>query len=271
MPISTVLIRLSFVLVAIVAAATALDSPASEQVRATPQAAVRTVLTSASVSLPAASESLPAPAPLSEILLRQAPGLHSEALELAFRAVESAASEGLVARRTLLTVIDYSIPSTEPRLFVFDVERRVLLFRELVAHGKNSGENLTTRFSNTEGSLATSLGLFVTEGTYMGGNGYSLRLNGLDRGFNDQAMSRAIVMHGAPYVNASMAKKFGRLGRSWGCPAVSPKVAKKLIDTLKHGSPVFAYYPDPKWLQSSPLLNAAGSGGATSDRELAIR
>lgn len=208
---------------------------------------------------------------LPEILLRQAPELHSEALELAFRAVESAARKGLVARPELLTVIDYSLPSTQPRLFVFDVEQRVLLFRELVAHGKNSGENLTTRFSNRESSLATSLGLFVTEGTYMGANGYSLRLNGLERGFNDHAMSRAIVMHGAPYVSASMAKKFGRIGRSWGCPAVSPKVAKKLIDTLKDGSPIFAYYPDPEWLRASQSASAEGSGGATFDRKLAVR
>lgn len=265
MPISKVLIRLSFVLVAFVAAATASDTPASERVSVTPQSASRTIPASA-------SKSLPAPASVPEILLRQAPGLHAEALELAFRAVESASREGLVGRRELLTVIDYSLPSTEPRLFVFDVERRVLLFRELVAHGKNSGENLTTRYSNKEGSLATSLGLFVTEGTYMGGNGYSLRLNGLDRGFNDQAMSRAIVMHGAPYVSKSMAKKLGRLGRSWGCPAVSTQVAKKLIDTLKDGSPIFAYYPDKEWLQASRLLNqAGGSGGASFDRELASR
>jgi len=105
----------------------------------------------------------------------------------------------------------------------------------------------------------------------MGGNGYSLRLNGLDRGFNDRAMSRAIVMHGAPYVSESLAKKFGRLGRSWGCPAVSPRVAKRLIDTLKDGSPIFAYYPDKEWLQASRLLNSAGSGGATFDREPASR
>lgn len=264
LPISTGLSRLSFVLVALVATATASDSPASERVSVAPQSASRTILAPA-------SKRLPAPQTLPEILLRQAPGLHAEALELAFRAVDTAARQGLVGRPELLTVIDYSLPSTVPRLFVFDVQRRVLLFRELVAHGKNSGENLTTRYSNKEGSLATSLGLFVTEGTYMGGNGYSLRLNGLDRGFNDQAMSRAIVMHGAPYVSKSVAKKLGRIGRSWGCPAVSTKVAKKLIDTLKNGSPIFAYYPDPKWLQASQLLNTEGSGGATFDRELASR
>lgn len=265
MPISTVLVRLSFVLVSLLAAVTASSSPAGKHVGATPRPASRAIVASA-------SESRPAPESLPAVLLRQAPGLHAEALALAFRAVESAARMGLVARPELLTVIDYSLPSTAPRLFVFDVEHRVLLFRELVAHGKNSGENLPTRFSNEERSLATSLGLFVTEETYMGGNGYSLRLNGLDRGFNDHAMSRAIVMHGAPYVSESLAKKFGRLGRSWGCPAVSPHVAKRLIDTLKNGSPIFAYYPDKEWLQASRLLNSGGSSGSASfDRELASR
>jgi hypothetical protein len=264
MPISAVLIRCSFVLVALVSASTASASSAGSHPSATSRPASKTTLAPASTSRPA-------PASLPAVLLRQAPGLHPEALALAFRAVESAARMGMVARPELLTVIDYSLPSTAPRLFVFDLERRVLLFRELVAHGKNSGENLTTRFSNEERSLATSLGLFVTEGTYIGGNGYSLRLNGLDRGFNDRAMSRAIVMHGAPYVSESMAKKFGRLGRSWGCPAVSPKVAKRLIDTLKDGSPIFAYYPDPQWLQASRLLNGEGSGGTMLDREPASR
>jgi hypothetical protein len=187
-------------------------------------------------------------------LLEQAPGLHAEALKLALKAADTAAKQGLVSRPELLTVIDYSLPSTEPRLFVFDVVQRRLLFRELVAHGKNSGENFTTRFSNREGSLATSLGLFVTSGTYMGGNGYSLRLKGLDEGFNDQAWARYIVMHGAPYVSEATARTLGRIGRSWGCPAVPAKVAKKLIDTVKGGSAVFAYYPDQSWLSRSRFL-----------------
>ncbi|HVT43643.1 MAG TPA: murein L,D-transpeptidase catalytic domain family protein [Thermoanaerobaculia bacterium] len=188
-------------------------------------------------------------------LLRQAPGLNAEPLRLALRAADKAGREGLVPRRELLTVIDYSLPSTKPRLFVFNVAQRKLLFRELVAHGKNSGENMTMRFSNQPNSLATSLGLFVTGGTYHGGNGYSMRLRGLDRGFNDHAFSRYIVMHGASYVSEATARALGRIGRSWGCPAVPAGVAKKIIDTVKDGSPIFAYYPDANWLQRSRFIN----------------
>ncbi len=130
-----------------------------------------------------------------------------------------------------------------------------MLFQELVAHGKNSGDNLTTRFSNMADSLQTSLGLFSTDDTYLGANGYSLRLEGLEPDVNDRARARAIVMHGAPYVNAETARKLGRLGRSWGCPAVSLESARRLIDTVKGGTPVFAYYPDKAWLAGSRFLN----------------
>ncbi|HEX7808531.1 MAG TPA: murein L,D-transpeptidase catalytic domain family protein, partial [Thermoanaerobaculia bacterium] len=131
---------------------------------------------------------------------------------------------------------------------------RKLLFRELVAHGKNSGGNLANFFSNSPGSLATSLGLFVTADTYVGSNGYSLRLKGLEEGINDMAMDRAIVMHGAPYVSRAAIRALGRLGRSWGCPAVRSEVARKIIDTVRGGSPVFAYYPDKNWLSSSSFV-----------------
>jgi hypothetical protein len=176
-------------------------------------------------------------------LLKQAPGLHAEALRSALAAVHRAILGGQVSRRNLLTVIDYSLPSTEPRLFVFDLAARKLLFRELVAHGKNSGNDKTTYFSNSPGSLASSLGLFVTADTYFGSNGYSMRLRGLDEGLNDMAWDRAIVMHGATYVSRAAIKALGRLGRSWGCPAVRKEVAAKLIDTLRDGSPLFAWYP----------------------------
>ncbi|HUP48132.1 MAG TPA: murein L,D-transpeptidase catalytic domain family protein [Thermoanaerobaculia bacterium] len=188
-------------------------------------------------------------------LAAQAPGLRPDVLRLAIDASACAAQRGLVKRRELLTVIDYSIASTEPRLFVFDLGARELLFRELVAHGKNSGGNLPTSFSNVHGSLATSLGLFVTAGTYVGRNGYSLRLRGLEKGVNDKAWDRAIVMHGAPYVSSMAIKALGRLGRSWGCPAVRSDVARKLINTIRGGSPIFAYYPDREWLASSRFLS----------------
>jgi hypothetical protein len=184
-------------------------------------------------------------------LVRQAPGLRREVLRLAMEASACAAQRGFVRRDDLLTVIDYSIASTEPRLFVFDMGRKKLLFRELVAHGKNSGGNFASNFSNEHGSLTTSLGLFVTADTYVGSNGYSLRLRGLERGVNDNAWDRAIVMHGAHYVSSMAIKALGRLGRSWGCPAVRSEIARTLINTIRGGTPVFAYYPDRNWLQTS--------------------
>jgi hypothetical protein len=214
----------------------------------------------------AASAVSGAPAASSEssvsALAAKAPGLRPHVLQLALDASRTAASRGLVTRTDLLTVIDYSIPSSEPRLFVFDLDSRKLLFRELVAHGKNSGGNRTTEFSNRHGSLQTSLGLFSTAGTYVGGNGYSLRLRGLEKGVNDEAWDRLIVMHGAPYVSASTVKALGRLGRSWGCPAVRPAVARELIDTIRGGSAVFAYYPDREWLEASAFLPKTASAGA---------
>lgn len=187
-------------------------------------------------------------------LVKQAPGLRSEVLRLALDASNCAAERGLLKRRELITVIDYSIPSTEPRLFTFDLAARKLLFRELVAHGKNSGGNVPRIFSNTHGSLATSLGLFVTAGTYIGSNGYSLRLRGLEKGVNDNAWDRAIVMHGAHYVSSIAVRALGRLGRSWGCPAVRSEISRKLIDTIRGGSAIFAYYPDRDWLAKSRFI-----------------
>ncbi len=201
----------------------------------------------------------PSDSSLIRSLLRQAPGLRSNVLRLALDAASQAAEEGLVTRRNLLTVIDYSLPSTEPRLFVFDLAARKLLFRELVAHGRNSGDNTATHFSNDPGSLASSVGLFVTDQPYMGGNGYSLRLKGLEEGVNDMAWSRMIVLHGAAYVSKAAINALGRLGRSWGCPAVRPEIAQKLIDKIRGGSAIFAYYPEQSWLSSSAFVHAAAS------------
>ena len=193
---------------------------------------------------------------LTKALLRQAPGLRGEVLRLALDATHRAAAQGLVKRSDLLTVIDYSLPSSQPRLFVFDLAARKLLFRELVAHGKSSGDDRATYFSNSPGSLATSLGLFVTADTYVGSNGYSLRLKGLEEGINDMAWDRAIVMHGASYVSRAAISALGRLGRSWGCPAVRTEIARKLINTLRGGTPIFAYYPERSWLERSSFVRA---------------
>ena len=150
-----------------------------------------------------------------------------------------------------LAVIDYSRPSTEKRLWVFDVAGDALLFNEHVAHGSGTGDNIAKRFSNEDGSHATSLGLFRTAETYQGGNGYSLRMDGLDPGFNDHARSRAIVMHGAWYANPELIRTQGRLGRSQGCPALREDVAKVVIDALKQRQLLFAYADDAPWLERS--------------------
>jgi hypothetical protein len=186
-------------------------------------------------------------------------GIDADVLKLAFTASRCAARSGAVSDPSTLTIIDYSKPSTEPRLWVLDLRARELLYHELVAHGQGSGDNYATRFSNRADSHQTSLGLFVTEGTYVGRNGYSLRLDGLDRGFNDRARERAIVMHGAPYVNATISKSLGRLGRSHGCPAVRDAVARELIDRVKGGGLLFAYYPDEQWLNNSRYLVDCGA------------
>jgi hypothetical protein len=221
----------------------------------------RSILAFALIGLPGtamvASAATPGPfssTPLLPALLRQAPGLRSEVLRLALDAAGVATKRGQVKRNNLLTVIDYSLPSSQPRLFIFDLAERRLLFRELVAHGKNSGGDVASAFSNSPGSLETSLGLFVTADTYVGGNGYSLRLKGLEEGVNDMAWDRAIVMHGAYYVSREAIRVLGRLGRSWGCPAVRAEIAQKIIDTIRGGSAVFAYYPDKRWLTTSAYL-----------------
>jgi len=204
--------------------------------------------------------------PMVERLIAAAPAANPDVIKLATRAADCARRQGLLDGFHHLAVIDYSLPSTQPRMWVFDVERGRLLFQELVAHGRNTGERVAQHFSNIEGSKMSSLGLFQTAETYYGSNGYSLRLRGLDAGFNDNALSRAIVMHGAPYVSEAIAERLGRLGRSWGCPAVRPEVARTVIDTLKGGALLFAYYPDRKWLSESPMLRC---GDARPERTVA--
>lgn len=187
---------------------------------------------------------------LADTLTRLAPKASPEVLELAAEAL-SCADPG--AER--LAVIDYSLPSSEPRLWVFDLARERLLFEELVSHGRGSGDALATAFSNTPESHQSSLGLFRTMNTYHGRNGYSLRLEGLEPGVNHLAYERAIVMHGADYVSESFIEQTGRLGRSLGCPAVRQAVTAPLIDSLKEEQYLFAYYPDPEWLASSAYLD----------------
>ena len=181
-----------------------------------------------------------------------APTLNQDVLAKAISALDCAAAER--SDDTRLAVIDYSLPSTEPRMWVFDLAQRALLFNELVAHGRATGNKFSTKFSNTPGSHQSSIGLFRTLYTYTGRNGYSLRMEGLEPSFNSRAYDRAIVIHGAPYVSEKFIEKTGRIGRSHGCPAVASEKAKPLIDTIKEGHYVFSWYPDPDYVAQSRLL-----------------
>jgi hypothetical protein len=185
----------------------------------------------------------------------------------ALKARACAIARGLADPAAHLAVIDFGRPSTEPRLWVFDVVGGRLLFAEHVAHGRGSGEDMAKSFSNIEGSHQSSLGLFLTAESYVGANGYSLRLDGLEPGLNDRARERAIVVHGAAYVDPLQALRQGRLGRSFGCPAVRPAIARPLIDTLREGQLLFAYHPDTDWRRQSRLLDcdAARAEAARSD------
>jgi hypothetical protein len=156
--------------------------------------------------------------------------------------------------KPILTIVDFSKPSTEKRLFVIDMQSGKVLVHSLVAHGRNSGEKVATQFSNSDASHQSSLGFYITGNTYNGGNGYSLKLKGMEAGFNDKAEQRAIVMHGADYVSESAIKNLGRLGRSWGCPAVSQQEHKMIIDLIKQGSCLFVYAPQQQYISSSTLL-----------------
>ena len=206
---------------------------------------------------PPAAPAAPFAAPVSPLqrLLGQARGLDPAVLQLALDAQQCAIARGVAKASRRMAVIDYSLPSTQRRMWVFDLDAATLLFAEYVAHGKGSGENMATRFSNREGSLQSSLGLFTAAETYDGENGYSLRMDGLEPGVNDRARERLLVMHGADYVDPQQAVRQGRLGRSWGCPALRRAVAHQVIDSLKDGQTVFAYYPDRQWLDRSRLLD----------------
>jgi L,D-transpeptidase catalytic domain len=204
-----------------------------------------------------ASGSLPAQSDLEQSLIQQAPKINPEILDLALRSYVHAEQEGLVDRKGILTIIDYSRLSSEKRLWTFDLQSRRMLFEDLVAHGKNSGENKTVAVSNAFESRMSSVGVYKTGEPYIGKNGYSLRLIGLEDGFNTNAFARAVVLHGAWYVSDEMIKSYGRIGRSWGCPAVRKEIATPLIDTIKDGSLLVIYYPNDDWLEHSSFLNAS--------------
>ncbi|MFG3452252.1 murein L,D-transpeptidase catalytic domain family protein [Stutzerimonas stutzeri] len=208
--------------------------------------------------------------PVVDELSSVAPSLNLDVLTHAVAAMQCAVNNGADPAQRL-AVIDFSLPSSQRRLWIFDLRQRRLLLEDFVAHGMKSGENLATRFSNVLGSHQSSIGLFRTAESYSGKHGYSLRMDGLEPGVNDLARERAIVIHPAEYVNPAWIETQGRIGRSQGCPAVRPEVARMVVDSLKGGQFMFSWYPDQAWLQSSAYLNcepnrvaslvAAKSGG----------
>jgi hypothetical protein len=177
------------------------------------------------------------------LIAKLAPQISPVVIREAVTAMKCAQNHGVGLNASRLAIIDYSVPSRLPRLWVFDLKQQQLLFEEYVAHGQGSGQDVPNAFSDREGSHQSSLGLFLTDTTYQGGNGYSMRLHGLSKGFNESALRRSIVMHGAAYVNPSVASSMGRLGRSWGCPAVRQEVAKPMIDALKEGNFIYSHGP----------------------------
>ena len=183
-------------------------------------------------------------------------GLSVQAFSFAIKGYEYLKEKGRIGNDNILSIVDFSRPSSQKRLFVIDLKNYKVLFNTYVAHGQKSGAAMATQFSNTPESFQSSLGFYTTSSTYIGKNGYSMHLTGMEYGINDKAEERAIVMHGAPYVNENIIHDRGYIGRSWGCPAVPEKLNKPIIDKIKNGSCLFIFSENKKYLQSSKILNS---------------
>ena len=183
-------------------------------------------------------------------------GLEMQAFQYAMTGYNYLKNKKMLSNVNILSIVDFTKASTKKRLFVIDIKNKKVLYNTLVAHGQASGLDMATSFSNEQESLQSSLGFYTTANTYEGKNGFSLVLKGLEKGVNDNAQQRAIVMHGAPYVSQEYVNDTGSLGRSWGCPAVSEKLAKPIITKIKGGSCLFVYSPNKKYLKTSKLINS---------------
>jgi hypothetical protein len=183
-------------------------------------------------------------------------GLSEDAFNYAMKGFEYLKSANMIAKTSIISIVDFSKSSSQKRLFVIDINTGQILFNSLVAHGRNSGNEFATRFSNLPESHQSSLGFYITMGTYNGGNGYSLRLKGCEKGINDKAYERAIVIHGADYVSNKFISNRGEAGRSYGCPALPTELNKKIIDVIKDGSCLFLYHPTKKYCSSSKIINS---------------
>ncbi|MEO6252578.1 MAG: murein L,D-transpeptidase catalytic domain family protein [Ferruginibacter sp.] len=183
-------------------------------------------------------------------------GLSKTAFDYAIKGFNYLAQTGSFANDHIISIVDFSLPSSKKRLFVIDLDQAKVLFNTYVAHGAKSGAAMATEFSNTPESNKSSLGFYETLQTYSGGHGYSLKLQGLERGINDNANSRAIVIHPAAYVDEALIRSQGYIGRSWGCPALPERLSKPIINTIKGGTCLFLYSPDKNYLNKSKIINA---------------
>jgi len=183
-------------------------------------------------------------------------GLSEDAFNYAMKGFDYLGKANLITKKNIVTIVDFSKPSTQKRLFVIDVSSGKILFNTWVAHGHNSGNEYANQFSNLPESHQSSLGFYSTMETYIGEHGYSLRLKGCEKGINDKAFERAIVIHGADYVSDQFINKRGTLGRSYGCPAIPTELSKKIIDVIKNGSCLFLYHPTKKYCTQSKILNS---------------
>ena len=191
---------------------------------------------------------------IEEMLHKEAPNLNVAVINKATTSIQCA-NEYNVNHNNILTIIDYSLPSSEKRLWVFDLSSHKLLFNTYVSHGIKSGVSSSQYFSNKFNSKASSIGVYKTDKIYFGRHGLSLALQGLDQGFNDNASGRAVVMHGGWYVDEPFIKKYGRAGRSWGCPAVPSNLTEAIINTIKDKSIFVIYYPSDSWFVKSKFLS----------------
>ena len=180
--------------------------------------------------------------------------LSFEAFDLAIKGY-SDLKDSLHLRENIISVVDFSQPSTKKRFYLIDIDSKKVLFQDYVAHGKNTGVLEAKKFSNTANSNQSSLGFFKTAETYHGKNGLSLRLDGLEEGINHLARKRAIVIHAADYAEETFIKKYGRLGRSYGCPSLPPDNYNEIIELIKDGTLLFIYSPQETYLQGSEILN----------------
>ena len=191
-----------------------------------------------------------------QIDFSKAAPLSYDVFDKAYRGYMNLLNAGKITKdKAILSICDFSLPSTENRLWIIDLIRKKVLFNTYVAHGQGSGDDMATSFSNQENSHKSSLGFYVTGDTYDGEHGTSLRLDGMDQGFNDAAYDRGIVMHGAEYVCNKFVSNNQRLGRSWGCPAVPAPLSLPIINTIKEGTCLFIYYPENKYLANAYWLN----------------